>query len=275
MGREKNGRRLNHSYHIHSRFCQYQNRSRVSKVETISVYWLILLAALEYILDKIESALNWNCIFLFVSCAKFREIYLVIYWGERRHIKRLSETDGHVVVLYTMHQLMPTYTSVLKFSATSFMKLIVTRIIKIFSAFYGTLILLRVQNMSPEGSTLSYTNVVYTLHPQNLLFIQICSKELWIQQITNTLNGSDTSTTRSWYGHMVQQGYNNLITISTAWGLPLNSPWKLSPIKPFHSWTSWLWNGVQNWSQKCTGSLFILGVTYTSSPTTHIRWKRE
>jgi hypothetical protein len=48
-------------------------------------------------------------------------------------------------------------------------------------------------------------------------------KQHWIQQTTNPINGSDTSTTLSWYGHMDQQDYSKFFTISTALGLPSNS----------------------------------------------------
>jgi hypothetical protein len=67
----------------------------------------------------------------------------------------------------------------------------------------------------------------------------ILRKQLWTQQTTNLLNGSDTSTTLSWYGHIDQQGYSNFSTISML-GLQSNSLWKLMLIIPLHSWTFWL-----------------------------------
>jgi hypothetical protein len=92
----------------------------------------------------------------------------------------------------------------------------------------------------------------------------------WTQQTTNLLNGSDTSTTPVCYGRMDQQSYSNFFIISTVLGVPSNSQRKLKQIIPFHFWTFWLWSGVQNWPRKCAGSLLVVIIICTSSPTTHI-----
>jgi hypothetical protein len=115
--------------------------------------------------EQIDSFYGWNNIRLsayFVGCIRIHfgqnreyikpELYIAVRglcqvsWnlfssllsGKRAHIKTHSETDGRAVIFYNMRQLMPTYTSALKFSTTNFMKLIVPRIIKIFSAIYIT-----------------------------------------------------------------------------------------------------------------------------------------
>jgi hypothetical protein len=65
-------------------------------------------------------------------------------------------------------------------------------------------------------------------------------------QTTNPLNGSDTSTTHSRFGHIDQRGYSNFFTISTALGLPSNSQWKLKLMILFHILTIWLLRGAQH-----------------------------
>jgi hypothetical protein len=48
-------------------------------------------------------------------------------------------------------------------------------------------------------------------------FWNILRKYHWIQQTKNPLNGSDTSMTLSWFGHMDQQDCSSFFTISTAY----------------------------------------------------------
>jgi hypothetical protein len=71
------------------------------------------------------------------------------------------------------------------------------------------------------------------------IFMEHFEEQHWIQQTTNPLNGSDTSTALSWFSNMDQQDCNNFFTISTALYLPSNSQWRWKLIARILSWMSW------------------------------------